>query len=98
MADYHALKAAALERDSKSMELEALLAEATLRSTYTDQYDPQLGQALLQEALTLAESLEDRRAQSKIYWNLMLQGTYAKVKPQDIVAYGEQAAGHCPPG
>ena len=91
LAEYKALERVAIEGDNPHIRLEALLAETTLLSTYTDQFDPDRGRALLQEALALAEALNDRRAQAKIYWNLMLQGTYGQEDEQKIVNYGETA-------
>jgi predicted ATPase len=90
-ANYQDLMALAQERGDITLLVEALLSEATLRSTYTDQYDPQQGRALLEQALELAQSSGNRQAEAKIYWNLMLQGTYSKEEPSKIVAYGEKA-------
>lgn len=39
----------------------------------------------------LAQSLEDRQAQARIYWNLMLQGTYGAESAPQIVTHGETA-------
>jgi class 3 adenylate cyclase/tetratricopeptide (TPR) repeat protein len=91
LADYKMLERLALEGDNPRIKLEALLAEATLRSTYTDQFDPARGRVLLEEALALAEAQDDRRAQAKIYWNFMLQSSYGNVDAREIVAYGETA-------
>ncbi len=91
LSDYRSLQASARERDNHKMRLEGLLAETTLFSTFTDHYDPQQGRSKLEEALELAEEVDDRRAQAKIYWTLLLQGTFGQDDPLQIVAYGEKA-------
>jgi class 3 adenylate cyclase/tetratricopeptide (TPR) repeat protein len=91
LAEYKALEKVAHERDNQHIKLEALMAETTLLSTFTDQFDLDRGATLLPEALALAEALGDRRAQAKIYWNMMLQGSYGQVDAREIVPYGETA-------
>ncbi len=90
LENYHEMETLARERGSRSMELAALMARATLRSTPTLVYDPARGQALAEQALTLARELSDRQAQSKILWNLMLLHSFLG-HPNKVVEYGEQS-------
>ena len=71
---------------------QSLLAEATIRGTYTDLHDPAQAQMLLQQALALFPKLDDPRLESRIYWNLLLLGTFSGVGRDQAIAYGERAA------
>ena len=82
----------AAEREIPELKLHALLAEVTIRSTYTDKADPQRASRLAYEALALAKKLGDPRAESRAYWNLALLGTYNDGNLQQTIEFGEKAA------
>jgi len=61
-----------------------------LYSTPTSVTDPSAAQALSDQALALARSLGDRRAEAKILWNIMLLSKFAG-RPAEVLQYGEQS-------
>jgi len=73
-----------------AMELAALLARATLHATPTPLQNLELGRNLLAQALVRARAMNDRAAESKTLWNLMLAEYFAGHQAQ-AVEYGEQA-------
>jgi class 3 adenylate cyclase/tetratricopeptide (TPR) repeat protein len=89
--NYRYLEALACKRGDRKLELAALIPQATVYSTFTVKFDPQQGRALSQQALALAQALDDPRAQARIYWNLMLSEIYTDGDPQQAVAYGERS-------
>ena len=90
LRNYHDMEALAHARGDRSLELASLIARATLRSTPTAVHDSVRGQALSEQALTLARELGDRKAESKILWNLMLLNSFTgQLHP--AVDYGEQS-------
>ncbi len=91
LANYQGLETLGNQRNSPALKLGALVPQATIRSTYTVKFDPDLGQALSQQALALARQLGDQRAEAKALWNLMLLEVFARRNPQQAVGYGEQA-------
>ncbi len=91
LANYEQMEALAEEREDQEMKLTALMALATLRSTPNPTFDPQQGEILLEQALTLSRKLDDRIAESKILWNLMLLKTFTSEDSHQAVSYGEQS-------
>jgi predicted ATPase/class 3 adenylate cyclase len=89
---YHEMHEISAERDIPQLKLHALLAEVTIRSTYTDQIDARRASQLAHEALALAQELGDPRAESRAYWNLALLGTYNDGDVQQTIEFGEKAA------
>lgn len=65
---YIEMERLALGRADRRMELAALVERATIHATPTPVQDAPLGRQLLDRALGLARSLQDRSAESKIYW------------------------------
>ncbi|HZD11089.1 MAG TPA: AAA family ATPase, partial [Candidatus Binatia bacterium] len=91
LANYQELEALGRERAGRSLELAALVPQATIHSTPTVKRDPKRALALSERALSLARELNDPRAEAKSLWNLMLLETYVDHDPQRAVAYGEQS-------
>ena len=87
---YEDMEAFAHKRDDRVLELEALMARATLRSTPTPVYDTELGSRLAEQTLALAQELGNRQAESKVLWNLLLLHTYAG-NVEDAVKFGERS-------
>jgi class 3 adenylate cyclase/tetratricopeptide (TPR) repeat protein len=79
------------EREASTMVLAALMARATVHSTYTSRFDPQLGESLAKEALNLADKMDDRPAQATIYWILMLVNTFGLHHAGNATEYGEKS-------
>jgi tetratricopeptide (TPR) repeat protein len=88
--NYRHLEILAEERGAPSLKLTSLMSRATIRSTPTPVYDATRGEALSTEALTLARELNDRKAEARILWNLMLLHSFTGQGHQ-AVAYGEQS-------
>jgi class 3 adenylate cyclase/tetratricopeptide (TPR) repeat protein len=89
---YQEMQDMSAERNIPQLKLHALLAEVTIRSTYTDKTDARLASQLAYEALSLAQELGDSRAESRAYWNLSLLGTYTNGDAQQTIEFGEKAA------
>ena len=92
LATYERLAALGRERDDRTLELAALIPQATLRSTFTPLFDPDAGRALSTQTLDLARSVGDPQAEAKALWNLMLVGLYSGGNRQEAVELGERAA------
>ena len=91
IANYQEMETLGRERYDRSLELAALIPQATVHSTFTARFDPQRGEALSKRTLSLARELGDRRAEAKALWNLMLVHIYGAEDAQQAVAYGEQS-------
>ncbi len=72
LAVYDELQALAQAQDDRPLQLAALMARTTVYAAPTHHYDPESVDILTQQALPLAQELEDHAAQAKILWNLML--------------------------
>jgi tetratricopeptide (TPR) repeat protein len=90
LTTYEEMQALARERDDHALELASLMAQATIHAAPTVVHDQEHGRTLSMQALDLARELDDRPAQSKIYWNLMLLHSIPGYLRQAI-AYGEQS-------
>lgn len=67
-ANYEEMARLGDERQTPGLKLAALLAQATLYSVPSTVYRPEEGQALAQEASSLARQLEDHQAESRALW------------------------------
>jgi len=90
LQNYVDMEAAAQARGDRALELSALMLRATLHSTPTAVHDLAQGQQLCDQALGLARELNDRPAEAKILWNLLLLNTH-KGDIRGAIAYGEQS-------
>jgi len=90
--NYDEMEALARERGDRSLELAAMVERVTLYATPTPLYDPALGERIAEQALRLARELNNRQAEAKILWNLMVVNSLVNL-PQRAVAYGEQSLG-----
>lgn len=88
---YADMEMVARERGDGAMELASLLAQAVIRTTVNFVQDPEKGQRLLEKAHTLARQLDDRAAEAKILWNLLLLNAYTGGDLHQRIVYGEQA-------
>jgi tetratricopeptide (TPR) repeat protein len=70
--NYEEMEHVAHERNDRAMELAALIANTTIHVAPTSLRNAEIGQALSTRALALAHELNDRAAQAKIFWNLVL--------------------------
>ncbi len=89
-AVYEEMETIARQRDAPGLKLAALMAQSTLWSMISQSFDPVKGQALAEQALSLARELGDAAAEAKILWCLINLHTHSNRLPQAI-AYGERA-------
>jgi tetratricopeptide (TPR) repeat protein len=90
LAHYADMEAWATAHGDRALELQALMAAATIRTTANWMHDPAQGQTLLTRARSLAHELNNRAAEAKILWNLILLGTLTNMPLPERIAYGEQ--------
>ncbi len=91
IAVYEEMERVAQADGDQAMVLASLLARAAIRTTVNFARDPVEGQALLERAQTLARDLDDRAAEAKILWNLLILSAYTGGDANQRLAYGEQA-------
>jgi tetratricopeptide (TPR) repeat protein len=58
--------------------MNALMAKATMYSTFTRLHDPALSEQLLIQALEISREIDDRVTQARLSWNLMLTYLFSK--------------------
>jgi predicted ATPase len=75
LANYRELETLARERSDSSMELVALISEATIHATAIAKQDPGPGLALSERALSLARELNDQYAEAILLRNIKLLHT-----------------------
>jgi hypothetical protein len=80
----------ARQRQDATLQLHSLIERATIRALFNPMFQPADSIELSNQALALAEELDDREAQAKILWNLMRVHAVAGDSDQALV-YGEQS-------
>ena len=78
------------EKGNKPIELNALMAKATIYSIYSQEHDAARSEQLLLEALAVSAEIGDRAVQTKLNWNLMLVYLFSRRLPQAL-EHGERA-------
>ena len=76
-------------RGNRSMELAAVVAQATVMALPMLTSDPDLCREISNSGLSLARELQDHTAESKVLWNLMLVEFYEGKDREAAVNYGE---------
>ena len=87
---YDAMQVFGQERGERSIELSALMAKATIYSTFTQLHNADLSEQTLIQALEISREIGDRDAQVRLHWNLMLNYLFSKRLDQAL-QYGELA-------
>lgn len=87
---YEQMRAEGVKRQDLRMEMDALMAQAILRSTPSPYHNFAIATQLCVRALSIARTLENRDAQSHIYWCLMLATSF-EGRMQEALSYGEEA-------
>ena len=90
LSNYEEMLVLAMEHNDRTMELSALMAKATLYSTFTEVHNPELSEKTLIQALELSQEIGDIAAQARLNWNLMLTYLFSKRLDQAL-PYGEAA-------
>ena len=89
-ANYLHMTEVARQRKDRMMALAAVTARATVYIVPSALFDPPRGKKLLEEALSLAQELGDKTAETRILWNLMLQEFFTG-QTEKALPYGEAA-------
>ena len=84
------LESVAFQKGDRSMELASLLARMTIYAAPTARFNPVEAQALAERAMALAATLNDRQAEAKILWNLVLLNRFTN-RYDLAVQYGERS-------
>jgi predicted ATPase/class 3 adenylate cyclase len=78
------------ERHDRAVELSALMAKATVYSTFTEVHNPGLSEQMLLRALGISQEIGDTSAQARLSWNLMLNYLFSK-RPDQALEHGQLA-------
>lgn len=78
-------------RGDAALELTALLARTPLYATFTPLYNPAMARRLAEQALDLARRENNRPAEAKILWLLIMTATFGESNPLVAVEYGVQS-------
>jgi class 3 adenylate cyclase/tetratricopeptide (TPR) repeat protein len=87
---YNELQEFGRERGDRSIEMAALMAKAPLYSIFTPLHNSSLSAQMLVKALEISREIEDRAAQARISWNLMLTYLFSK-RPDQALEHGQLA-------
>jgi tetratricopeptide (TPR) repeat protein len=90
-ANYEEMRAEAVKRHSKTLELSALILQSNLHGHYTGVFNPLKSKELARAALVLARELGDKPAEARALWALQVAEVYSAGDIQQAVAFGEQA-------
>ena len=90
-SNYQELESIAAGRDGPAMRLAAIIAQCTIYATYNPVFDPVKALELGRAALDLAIQLDDRAAQARALWCLMLVEFHTGGDSQQVLAFGEKA-------
>jgi tetratricopeptide (TPR) repeat protein len=91
LANYEEMRSEAVKRQSKTLELAALVIQSHLHGHYTGVFNPLKSRELAQEALALARELDDKVAEAHALWGLQIAELYSAGDSEQVVAYGQQA-------
>jgi hypothetical protein len=90
-ANYDELLALAAELDDQALELAARTAQCIIHARHNPVFDPQRAREEGQAALELAQALDDRAAESRALWGLMLAEIYGGGSSQKTADYGQRS-------
>lgn len=88
--NYRQMQAEAIRRREKQMEMDALIAQAIIQATPSPIHNVQQAQSLCEQALILADALDNREAKSRIYWILLLINYFGQDNAKAI-EYGKKS-------
>lgn len=86
---YKQMEHVAHERGDQTLELDAVMSQATLYTTWTPLYNPAAGQVFLARAQALAQTQNDPATEARILWNMMWLHN-ANDQHEAAIAVGEQ--------
>ena len=91
LENYRLQEQLAQARSDRVLELAAIVKQTKLYSFINHLYDPVAGRALAERALVVAETLDDRRSEAEIYWNMMNQARFDIGRLAEAIVFGERA-------
>ena len=91
VANYEEMEAMAPTSGAQAAALAADMALTTLYATPTPVFDAEAGRELSERSIALARELDDRAAESKALWNLMILNVYGGGDPREAVEAGERS-------
>ena len=90
LENYKEMESTAHARSDRALELQSLMLRGTIHGTDTPVFNPSDAQQLADRALALAQELEDRSAEAKIFWNLLLLRVFMQ-RQLEAIEYGERS-------
>ena len=75
---YNAMQAFGGRQGERSIEMSALMAKATIYSTFTQLHNAELSEQMLIRALEISRETGDHDVQTRLHWNLMLNYLFSK--------------------
>jgi predicted ATPase/class 3 adenylate cyclase len=90
-AIYEEMLSLAFERGDQTLEMAALIAQCIIHAIHTPLFDPHRAREQGQAALDLAQELEDRAAEARALWGIMLAEFHAGGDSTEVFALGEQS-------
>ena len=90
LANYDDLQSFGAAKQMRSIEIQALMAKATIYSIFSQLHDSARSEQMLIKALEISREIGDRVTQAKLNWNLMLTFLFSKRLDQAL-EYGEIA-------
>jgi DNA-binding SARP family transcriptional activator len=89
--NYEEMRAVAVQRGDRAMELAAFIVQSNLNGTYTGVFNPPKARELAQAALALARELGDRTAEAGALWGLQVAEFFGAGDSNLVLAYGQQS-------
>jgi class 3 adenylate cyclase/tetratricopeptide (TPR) repeat protein len=90
LATYDEMLAFARAKNEKSIELNALMAKATIYSIFSQLHNSALSEQMLIQALEISAEIGDRVTQARLNWNLMLNYLFSR-RIDQALRHGELA-------
>jgi DNA-binding SARP family transcriptional activator/tetratricopeptide (TPR) repeat protein len=90
-ANYNEMLSVAAERQDQALELAALIAQCIIHARHNPVFNPQRAGEEGQVALDLARELNDRPAEARALWGLMVAGIYGGGSSQQTSDYGQRS-------
>ncbi len=87
LQNYDEMQAFGRQSRGRTIEMTALMAKATIYSTFTRLHDSALSEQLLIQALDISREIGDRATQARLSWNLMLTYLFSK-RPDQALEHG----------
>lgn len=88
--NYRQMQAEAIRQHARKMEMDALIAQAIIQATPSTVHNIPQAEALCEQALVIASALEDREAESRLNWILLIIYSYGH-DAQKSIEYGERS-------